>query len=188
MDRYDYNLRDALQLDLISNKQTESILFQIIQAFYILQKYLGLIQGDAGPGNIVLKKIPQKGHWEYIIDGITYYVPSTGYKAVVIDFGTSVMKDFNIRTKTIKGCLYDDPYNENYYLEEIINPKEHLYFILLFNKIPKINKFINKYIKTHKGVITIIDSGPTPKHTLSILFEEKYKKKPKDILLDKFMS
>jgi predicted unusual protein kinase regulating ubiquinone biosynthesis (AarF/ABC1/UbiB family) len=52
-----------------------------------------MIHLDLHAGNILVKKVPKGGFWEYIIDGISYKVPNLGYQLFIIDFGQAWIPD-----------------------------------------------------------------------------------------------
>lgn len=61
--------------------------FQITTAIYVLQKYFNMTHLDLHSDNILVKKVKPGGYWSYIINGITYKVPNTGYIFYISDFG-----------------------------------------------------------------------------------------------------
>jgi len=70
-----------------SSNEWYNVYFQIIVNIYILQKYFNMIHLDLHSGNILVKKIPKGGFWEYIIDDKSYKLPNLGYQLFIIDFG-----------------------------------------------------------------------------------------------------
>jgi hypothetical protein len=76
-----------------SSNEWYNVYFQIIVNIYILQKYFNMIHLDLHAGNILVKKVPKGGFWEYIIDGISYKVPNLGYQLFIIDFGQAWIPD-----------------------------------------------------------------------------------------------
>lgn len=70
-----------------------NVYFQIIVNIYILQKYFNMIHLDLHAGNILVKKIPKGGYWEYIIDNKSYKLPNFGYQLFIIDFGQAWIPD-----------------------------------------------------------------------------------------------
>ena len=64
-----------------------NVYFQIVTAIYALQRHFNITHLDLHSDNILVVKVKEEGHWEYIIDGIKYYVPNLGYVVYIIDFG-----------------------------------------------------------------------------------------------------
>ena len=59
-----------------------SIYFQIWAALYTLEKNQIYIN-NFGYDNIWIKVIPEVGYWEYVINGLTYYVPNCGFLVMI---------------------------------------------------------------------------------------------------------
>ena len=76
-----------------STNEWYNVYFQIIVNIYILQKYFNMIHLDLHSGNILVKKIPKGGYWEYIIDDKSYKLPNLGYQLFIIDFGQAWIPD-----------------------------------------------------------------------------------------------
>jgi hypothetical protein len=76
-----------------SSNEWYNVYFQIIVNIYILQKYFNMIHLDLHAGNILVKKVPKGGFWEYIIDNKSYKVPNLGYQLFIIDFGQAWIPD-----------------------------------------------------------------------------------------------
>lgn len=76
-----------------SKNEWYNVYFQIIVNIYILQKYFNMIHLDLHAGNILVKKVPKGGFWEYIIDNKSYKVPNLGYQLFIIDFGQAWIPD-----------------------------------------------------------------------------------------------
>jgi hypothetical protein len=70
-----------------------NVYFQIIVNIYILQKYFNMTHLDLHAGNILVKKIPKGGYWEYIINDKSYKLPNLGYQLFIIDFGQAWIPD-----------------------------------------------------------------------------------------------
>ena len=68
----------------------KTVFFQIISGLYCMKHYYQLIHGDLHWENILVNKVSDKGYWNYIINGINYYIPNTGYTFHISDFGRSV--------------------------------------------------------------------------------------------------
>jgi len=76
-----------------STNEWYNVYFQIIVNIYILQKYFNMTHLDLHAGNILVKKIPEGGFWEYIIDSKSYKLPNLGYQLFIIDFGQAWIPD-----------------------------------------------------------------------------------------------
>jgi hypothetical protein len=70
------------------------MIFQVIYALAVLQKYYGVDQSDSGIRNIFWKKIlsfeSPLTYWTYIYDGVEYHIPNIGYTFSLADYGLSV--------------------------------------------------------------------------------------------------
>ncbi len=62
-------------------------LFQIMFGLIALQRFYGMIHADFHTGNVLVMKVQPGGFWEYVIDGVSYYVPNLGYIFLIHDFG-----------------------------------------------------------------------------------------------------
>lgn len=68
----------------------KTIFFQIFTALYSMKHFYQLIHGDLHWENILVSSVKETGYWNYIINGINYYIPNTGYTFHISDFGRSV--------------------------------------------------------------------------------------------------
>lgn len=69
-----------------------SFLFQFWSGLYAMQKHMMFIHNDLRLGNILYHKIPKTNeYWKYVIDGVEYYIPNTGYVFIIWDFGSSMI-------------------------------------------------------------------------------------------------
>jgi hypothetical protein len=82
-----------------SYKAQYSALYQILLGFHALQKYLGIWHRDIKKDNILIRKIPPGGVFKYVVDGISYFVPNTGYQFFISDFGVSASFKPNLISK-----------------------------------------------------------------------------------------
>lgn len=88
-----------------------SVLFQIIYTLYIIhKKYPLFIHYDLHSSNILLKvdheyTFSEYEYIEYVIGGVSHYVPYFGFIPVMIDFGHSSLPEHNII-----NCITDDKY------------------------------------------------------------------------------
>jgi len=84
----------------------KSIYFQIFAGIYTLQKksiYIPEFDYD----NIWIKTIPRIGFWEYIIEGISYYVPNCGF-LVLIDCSCQNKITVNDLPAIMSTSLFND--------------------------------------------------------------------------------
>jgi len=189
MELYDMSLSKMFDDNLLKIDQIDSCLFQLIQAYYVLMKFLKLRQGDPGSSNILIKKVTPGGYWKYIVNKKSYYVPNYGYILVVNDFGHSVMKDMKLIMSNENKTDYTDAIKNpiehldiveifyNYYLkQEQIHIQKHKTIINdEFTK--KLSKFISSNITyTRFSDVYNIQSGPNELDTLDILFNHMKKK------------
>lgn len=79
----------------------KSIIFQIMVAMHALQKHNIYINGMNILDNVYIKELSDvsitNSHWQYVIDGINYYIPNYGY-LVMID---SKFKDVDVTGITL---------------------------------------------------------------------------------------
>lgn len=65
--------------------------FQIMAGLHALRRYFNLSHTDLHSNNILVKRIPAGGYWEYDIEGVRYYVPNLGYMFMISDFGRALI-------------------------------------------------------------------------------------------------
>ena len=65
----------------------KSVIFQILVAFYVMQKHDIAIKNLSFEKNIFIKDLKMSGevntYWKYIIDGIEYFIPNHGYLVII---------------------------------------------------------------------------------------------------------
>jgi len=69
----------------------QNMLFQLLYAAYCMHTTFGMQHYDIKSDNILIKYITTNPneYWEYIVDGISYYVPNYGFILFLNDFGVS---------------------------------------------------------------------------------------------------
>jgi serine/threonine protein kinase len=84
---------EALNSDLcrvkLGGKQQLSILYQLLIAVHAIHSNYGIWHRDIKKSNILIQMIEPGGHFEYVIDGISYFVENTGIVVFIADFGVS---------------------------------------------------------------------------------------------------
>ena len=81
------------------------ILFQIVSALYVMQLHGIYIRDMTMQDNVYIKDLQNTGahalgYWQYVINGVSYYVPNFGY-LVLID---SNFKDIMPEARTLERC------------------------------------------------------------------------------------
>lgn len=66
-----------------------SLFFQLMFALASIQLEYGMFHNDIKKENVLLKTVAAGGHWEYIVNDVSYYVPNRGWIACLNDFGVS---------------------------------------------------------------------------------------------------
>ena len=90
---------------IFDSKTWKSIIFQIIFALYIMQKYYNLSHNDLHLGNILFKKTGIE-HYYYRYKDTYFKVPLFGYSVKIIDWNRS--------TFTINNSIfYNDCFRED---------------------------------------------------------------------------
>lgn len=89
--KYDSNftsIRVMERLGMYTDSVWENVLFQLMQALHVMDKYKVYIRNMNLLDNVFIKDIPQLNnqYWLYTIDGFEYYVANEGY-LVMIDLG-----------------------------------------------------------------------------------------------------
>ena len=70
-----------------SLKEWYNAYFQITVSIYVLQTFFNMTHFDLHSENILVQKVKKGGHFEYIIDGVSYKVPNLGFRLYIIDLG-----------------------------------------------------------------------------------------------------
>lgn len=85
--KYKYKLdsKEMINRGVYRLEVWKNILFQICYTLAVLQND-GIYVNQFGYDNIWIKEVKPVGYWLYIVDGIKYYIPNTGY-LVMIDMG-----------------------------------------------------------------------------------------------------
>ena len=123
-----------------TEKEWESILFQIIYTLYVGWSYFKLTHNDLHIGNILFKPTTSK-YLYYNIEDVFYKIPTYGYIVKIIDWNRAT---FQINGTFFKNDCFDrdgDCYGqfifpENYYYNKnVIIPDEHSDLALLASSI-----------------------------------------------------
>jgi hypothetical protein len=121
-----------------------SIYFQIIQALYTLQVNGIYIKDMTLEDNVYIKDLQivdkSRGYWEYVVDGVTYYVPNFGYM---------VMIDTNY--KDIKVDLTMDSVDCNGHAKR----KYKIYTSDIFGKRYKLDQIQHFVYENYKSIVNI---------------------------------
>lgn len=72
-----------------SDEEVYSALFQIMAGLCAIQLHGQIMNYDVKKENILFYKVIKGGHWKYIINEKTYYVPNTGFLFILSDFGVA---------------------------------------------------------------------------------------------------
>jgi 2-cysteine adaptor domain./Protein kinase domain. len=81
---------ESLSSVSLRTEQTHcNMLFQLLAALHILQKIYSILHNDIKAENILIKRIPPGGVWEYVIQNKSYFVANIGFIALINDFGVS---------------------------------------------------------------------------------------------------
>lgn len=84
---------EALDSDLCRVKLEKhhqlSILYQLLIAVHAIHSNYGIWHRDIKKSNILIQMIKPGGYFEYVIDGISYFVENTGIVVFMADFGVS---------------------------------------------------------------------------------------------------
>ena len=83
------NMKEYLLENNPSLGELYSALFQIMAGLHAIHKYAQLYHRDVKATNILFYNVDPGGYWEYVIDGISYYVPNYGKIFILNDFGVS---------------------------------------------------------------------------------------------------
>jgi 2-cysteine adaptor domain len=87
-----------------------SAIFQILAAIHCIHILYGIQHFDIKVENILMRQIRRNKneYWVYNVDGVDYYVPNTGFVAILNDFGVSASKsptfskdDYGIRNAEV---------------------------------------------------------------------------------------
>ncbi len=82
---------DSDLIGLTSLDAQLSALVQILAAVHCIHKLYGIQHCDIKIANVLKKNIPKQAneYFRYSLDGINYFVPNTGFVAILNDFGVS---------------------------------------------------------------------------------------------------
>lgn len=123
-----------------TEKEWESILFQIIYTLYVGWSYFQLTHNDLHLGNILFKPTTSQ-YIYYKIEGIYYKIPTYGFMVKIIDWNRAT---FKINGTYFKNECFDRDgdchgqfiFPENYYYnKKILIPDEHSDLALLASSI-----------------------------------------------------
>ncbi len=91
---------DSDLIGLTSLDAQLSALFQILAAVHCIHKLYGIQHCDIKIANVLKKNIPKQAneYFRYSLDGINYFVPNTGFVAILNDFGVSFSTSPKIST------------------------------------------------------------------------------------------
>lgn len=99
-----YDLKSWLTEKKVLNiEEWYNLYFQIMSALHLIQNKYQLIHNDLHWENILIDEVKQYGYWQYIIDGLSYYLPNMGFICKITDFGKcqSISK-FKINKKDLE--------------------------------------------------------------------------------------
>jgi hypothetical protein len=85
IEKIDITLCDFLQ-NIKDVFALRSIIFQILQGLWVLQKSLGAWFVNPTCKAIGIKKVTKGGYWKYRLGNISYFVPNEGYIALFYNF------------------------------------------------------------------------------------------------------
>ncbi|QMS79763.1 hypothetical protein IIV6-T1_373 [Invertebrate iridescent virus 6] len=91
---------DSDLIGLTSLDAQLSALFQILAAVHCIHKLYGIQHCDIKIENVLKKNIPKQAneYFRYSLDGVNYFVPNTGFVAILNDFGVSFSTSPKIST------------------------------------------------------------------------------------------
>jgi hypothetical protein len=87
----------------VSERIIYSLIKQVLLAIMIAQKKQNFTHYDLHSNNILIQKCDTETVFQYIIDGVTYTVPTYGFYPVIIDFGFS--HSSNLEEKSLYSPL-----------------------------------------------------------------------------------
>lgn len=73
-------------LEKHTDLEWESFLFQILSTLHVFKKYLKFFHNDMNINNILVNKDKNKGYYNYNINTVSYYIPTTGYIFLIWDY------------------------------------------------------------------------------------------------------
>ena len=143
MDRYDGDVNSLLQSDPVNmrNELVKSVCIQLIQGYNYLWSKLGFHHGDAGPGNLLFKKVKRNPKEKLVVGRNKIVFDNAGVRIAVSDFGSALVKEFpmNIDEKEYYSQVCTDK-------GVSINVWEHLAFIA--DLVPEHTKLSNLVYKS----------------------------------------
>lgn len=61
--------------------------FQIMIGLLSIQQYFGMVHADFHTKNVLVRRVPPGGYWQYTLDGKEFYLPNLGFVMLLNDFG-----------------------------------------------------------------------------------------------------
>jgi len=154
----DGNFLDFLKINKNKNKDKifKSALFQILIGILVLQKKIKTFHSDLHIKNIFYKKInPKIKYFEYIINGISYIIPTFGYLFIIANFGhaqTLLETKYNSLNKDDINFGID--YNYDFeHISKFYNKilKENL--LIIIKNIDELKSYVNLDNQNFKNIV-----------------------------------
>ena len=120
----------------------KSLLFQIWHGLYVIRKKLSMVHNDMHMGNILYHKVKKGGHWKYVMNNQTYYVPNEGHVYTLWDFGSTESIKYEGKKKALIVKRYN--YNADVYRFNILLYKNILKVIIGRYTIEELSSMLKK--------------------------------------------
>lgn len=183
------DLDKFLRNNVVDNDLLMNILFQTCCGLATLWNNYGMIHSDLHSGNVLLHTSNlEKGVWEYIINGDSYFCPNLGFLVMLWDFGFSIVPGMiaprisYVYKPFEKGFLYAD---RNIYGSDM----RKLIDGILHTLVKKNNRNIKDFPDVY-NVGTLFDY--VMEYDINIFMNSIFKKflkhDPKDIVIDTFIT
>ena len=137
-----------------SDLEWESFIFQILSTLHVFKKFLKYYHNDMNLNNILYNRDNNKGYYNYSINTIDYYLPTTGYIFLIWDYANGNSLLFNKKINISENLDNNDDFikfNDTFILMKMNNIFNSLEFddlkIIMEKNIKNFNEYLEKELK-----------------------------------------